>query len=163
MALASGLFLATCDVTGPGKNGGPQPPLDPGELRLVVEASDPGAGPGERVSLAVKILRGQGAPTPTGFVAVMQWDSTRMEAVSDAFTSSSDGALLAVNPRAGPGHGKAAGASLDGLSGDTLFTLDARVLQDGWADQLAVELSELETLDGGAQMARNVTAGGLIR
>lgn len=129
----------------PGDSTAMPPRLEAGRLSAAISADNPGAQPGDIVTLTVRIRGGEGAPTPTGFDISLLYDPHTLTPVKDV-SPSGDNTLRAVNLGAGSGLVEAGGAAPTGLSTDTLFAVSMKVTSAGWSHGLSLKVRELDVL-----------------
>lgn len=147
-------------------DGGPGRATAAPELEARITAQPPEADTGQAVTLRVKLRRGRDSPyNPTSFLASLRYDTASLvpvEVVEPAGRAKT--AMRAVNPAAGPGLVRAAGAAPDGFRTATLFAVRMKVGAAGWKRSLSLDLSELwVTRDSlGEVSARIPIAGGVI-
>ena len=136
------------DEPGP-RDAAPQPvDLQPGaNVYLVVSTTE--AAPGEEIRIEARVSVGGAEMTPTAFVARLRYDPGRLVLIESVPLD--DKVVRAANLAAGPGLARFAGAAAAGIGSETLFGVRARVARPGYAAGLAVELDELDVLEGGVR------------
>lgn len=124
---------------------GPDPSAAAAPPRLTLDVPAGEAAPGDEVTLEVALERRPGGLTPTGYALTLRFDPGKLEPLSAA---GRDGpGLHVVNPEAGPGRVRLAGAAPDGLGDGRLAEVRLRVTGTGWRESLHLEVGSMDVLE----------------